>query len=79
MRLNFSTEMPEVEIGHQFRHRRVGSSVVETARVVGLADDRSGIPHVRFMVLIERANRTVEDGPRTLSLVSFLRYYNENA
>lgn len=78
MRLNFSAELPTVEVGHRFRHRRLGSGVVETARVVGLLDDRSGIPHVRFMVSIQRVNRTVEDGPRTLSLSSFLRHYSEN-
>ncbi|MFO0997415.1 MAG: hypothetical protein U1F33_12100 [Alphaproteobacteria bacterium] len=78
MRLNFSSEAPTVEVGHEFRHRRLGGGVVETARVVGLLDDRSGIPHVRFMVSIQRINRTFEEGPRTLSLSSFLRHYNEN-
>jgi hypothetical protein len=78
MRLNFNMDMPQIEIGRQFLHRRQHPSVVETARVVGLLDDRSGIPHVRFMVSIRRVNRVIEDGPRTLSLSTFLRHFNEN-
>ena len=49
----------------------------EIADVVGLLDDRSGIPHVQFMVRIERQHSTHKAGLRTLSVTSFLKYYNE--
>jgi hypothetical protein len=81
VRLNFGTDLRTVEVGHRFRHRRIatrGAIVVETAHVVGRLDDHSGIPHIQFMVSIKRINRIIEDGPRTLSLSTFVRYYNED-
>jgi hypothetical protein len=76
MILSRATESRSVQIGGIYRHRPAGTAI-ETAEVIGLLDDRSGIPHVRFMVRIERQYRSVHDGPRTLSVTSFLKYYNE--
>jgi hypothetical protein len=66
-----------IKAGGVFRYRG-NDGYVETAQVLGISSDATGIPHVRYQVLIERPNmgRLVE-GPRMLNLRSFLERFSE--
>jgi hypothetical protein len=55
--------------------RTSARQIVETARVLAIADDEGGIPHVRYNCRIHRENRVFDDGPRTLALPSFLEHF----
>lgn len=76
MFLSRAADIRPVQIGRSYRRSGPGSAK-EIADVDGLLDDRSGIPHVQFMVRIERQHSTHKAGLRTLSVTSFLKYYNE--
>ena len=70
--LNFDAE---VERGALYR-RPVSGSVVETAQVIEIAQDRMGIPHVRFQLQVARGtDARVEQ--RTLALDIFYARYKE--
>ncbi len=64
----------DVKAGSVFRriHR---DNMVETARVLSVAEDCFGIPHVRFRVCYERPNRMFLEDARVLALESFARQY----
>ena len=50
----------------------------ETAKVLAIAKDPYGIPHVRFRVSFRRPNRNFFDGgARMLALESFADHYSE--
>ena len=53
--------------------------IVETAQMLSIHDDNSGVPHVRYNCRIERENRIFDDGPRTLALPTFLERFNQAA
>jgi hypothetical protein len=61
----------EVQIGATFA-RGSATQVMETACVLAIADHEGGIPHVRYNCTLHRADRVLEDGPRTLALPAFL-------
>ncbi len=66
---------PSVMEGATYR-RVYSGNIVETARVLSIARDPAGIPHVRYELNIDRAcNRIAER--RTLALESFWRLYRE--
>ncbi len=52
--------------------RLTKTQITETARILGLTEDEGGILHVRYTSRLHRANRTLDEGQRTLSLPSFL-------
>ncbi len=60
----------EVTIGGVFRHIRKGN-VVETARVLDIAPDPMGVPHVHFMVSVKGSHRESFEEQRTLGLATF--------
>ena len=67
-----------IKAGSSFRRKR-GDATIETARVLSVASDSFGIPHVRFEVVFEKpsmASRVV-DGPRVLALNTFADMYEE--
>lgn len=68
--------MEFIKAGSAFR-RVHSEGMVETARVLSVASDSFGIPHVRYEVVFERPQRTVVDGPRILSLSTFTETYRE--
>lgn len=68
---------PTVPIGAVFRRSRNGQTCA-TAQVVAIAEDRAGIPHVRYRLRVSGAERgeTVPED-RTLSLGAFVEQYPE--
>ncbi len=56
--------------------RMTETQITETARVLGLTEDDGGILHVRYASRLHRANRTLDQGQRTLALVSFLNRFD---
>lgn len=66
-----------VRPGSTFR-RVHNDAMVETARVLSVATDSYGIPHVRFQVSFTRPDRNRFDGgARMLALKSFADQYRE--
>ncbi len=59
--------------------RMTKTQITETARVLGLAEDDVGILHVRYASRLHRANRTLDQGQRTLALLSFLSRFDRVA
>ncbi len=60
------------------RFRKVHKDkTVETARVLTVATDMLGIPHVRYELVIERAQRRFVEEPRILALKTFADTYKE--
>ena len=63
--------------GDVFR-RTNGIRVFETAEVVCVSDDRTGIPHVRFRLRVGRADSPmIQAEERTLALSAFLQHFPE--
>jgi hypothetical protein len=73
--LSRKTRVPEVNQGSLF-HRRRDHEIVETANVISVTPDASGIVHVRFDLKIS-GPRSVDVEQRTLSLEYFHRLYGE--
>jgi hypothetical protein len=70
-------EEPAIEKGCIYRRVRADRTV-ETAKVLGLHHDSFGIPHVRYQVMFGRVDGLPHrDGPRTLSVTSFMQQYRE--
>ncbi len=64
----------ELRTGATFA-RTTRTQVTETARVLSVAEDEGGIPHVRYHSRLHSADRTLEQGQRTLALPSFLNRF----
>ncbi len=64
----------ELRAGATFA-RMTETQVTETARILSVAEDEWGIPHVRYDSRLHSANRTLEQGQRTLALPSFLQRF----
>ncbi len=64
----------ELHAGATFA-RLTKTQITETARVLGVVEDEGGIPHVRYDSRLHRADRTLDQGPRTLALLSFLNRF----
>ena len=50
--------------------------VLETAHIVDVVRNTSGIPHIRYTVSLGHPTPVFEDGPRTLALSSFLERFS---
>ncbi|MCR9220918.1 MAG: hypothetical protein NXI21_11890 [Alphaproteobacteria bacterium] len=70
--------MEFVKAGTRFRRTR-SDRMVETARVLSIASDDFGIPHVRYELSVEKpvTRQTVIEGPRVLALATFTSTYCE--
>jgi hypothetical protein len=68
----------DIQIGKAFK-RVHHQHWVETAQVTGLSNDASGIPHVRFKLVIKRSDGSTDEVPRILALQSFIDTYCEAA
>ncbi len=66
----------ELRTGATFA-RMTKTQVMETARVLGVAEDKGGILHVRYDSRLHSADRTLEQGQRTLALPSFLQRFEK--
>jgi hypothetical protein len=68
----------DIRVGGIYRHSGPGN-VVETAKVIDVAPDAMGIPHVRFEVQVEqsRVRQTRFAATRTLNLETFADYFFE--
>ncbi len=64
-----------VRIGAVFA-RINAAQVTETARVLRIEHNMTGIPHVRYDFTVHRAGRVLECGPRILALPSFLKRFH---
>lgn len=52
--------------------------MIETAKVLSVAEDSYGIPHVKFQISFRRPNRnTFDEGNRMLALKTFADRYKE--
>lgn len=67
-------DMNFVRAGCQYS-RKVRGMGLETARVLSVAADHRGIPHIRYELIFERQQQRFVDGPRMLSLDTFQRTY----
>ena len=67
-----------VQAGTRYRRRR-RDNTIETARVLSIARDSFGIPHVSYELQIEKpsAAARVTDGPRVLALNTFAETFRE--
>ena len=65
-----SYRTPSVEVGASYR-RTVSSAFIETAEVLEVAEDKLGIPHVRFQLRVARGACSPTVEVRTLSLEAF--------
>ncbi len=57
--------------------RMTKTQITESARVLGLTEDDVGILHVRYVSRLHRADRTLDQGQRTLALFSFLNRFDQ--
>ncbi len=64
----------ELRTGATFA-RTIKTQITETARVLSVAEDDGGILHVRYHSRLHSADRTLEQGQRTLALPSFLNRF----
>ena len=64
----------ELRAGATFA-RTIKTQITETARILGVAEDEGGILHVRYHSRLHSADRTLEQGQRTLALPSFLERF----
>jgi len=76
--IKFNKPRPEITAGATFRHTGPGD-LIETAKVLKIAPDSMGIPHVRYEFAAQRNNLTFDglESRRTLNLDSFARYFSE--
>ena len=71
--------MEFVKAGSIFRRNR-NDYTVETARILSVASDSFGIPHVKYELAFEKpssASSRVVDGPRVLALAAFAEMYRD--
>ncbi len=68
----------DIQVGSTFRRSGPGN-LVETAKVVKIAPDALGIPHVRYDLQMVRDHRRIEglDARRTLNLETFSSLFTE--
>ena len=65
-----TNQVSPVEVGASYRRTGAGA-FVETARVLEVAPDKLGIPHVRFQLQVVRGACRPSIETRTLSLEAF--------
>jgi hypothetical protein len=68
----FKTEShrQEVKVGAIFRNVRRGN-IIETAKVLDIAPDSMGVPHVHYSLSIQSRHQEGVEEQRTLGLASF--------
>ena len=66
----------EVTVGSVFRNIRKGN-IIETAKVLDIAPDSMGVPHVHYAVSIQSSNCKCFEEQRTLGLVSFAERFGK--
>lgn len=72
-----SNETEAVQPGSTFQ-RVHPDDMIETAKVLAVAEDPYGIPHVKFQVSFRRPNRNAfDEGNRMLALKTFADRYKE--
>ena len=60
--------------------RTLGNRFLETATILELKPDLTGIPHVRYTVAFEHPDAVrVDDGPRILALARFVGEYRKQS
>ena len=76
--LNWSAKRPEVREGSVFQHKGPGN-LIETAKVLDIATDAMGIPHVRYDLAVERNKMPLDSlaSSRTLNLQSFTSHFTD--
>ncbi len=70
-----SSDTDRIRIGAVFA-RINAAQVTETARVLRIEHNMTGIPHVRYDFTVHRADRVLECGPRILALPTFLKRFH---
>jgi hypothetical protein len=66
-----------IKPGGIFRRTRE-DAVVETAEIIAVYNDPSGIPHVRFDVVFEKPDcASYREGPRVLAVEIFFEKFDE--
>ena len=71
-------QQSELRAGATFA-RMTETQITETARILGVAEDDGGILHVRYISVLHRASRTLDQGQRTLAVPSFLSRFERVA
>ena len=66
----------DVKVGEEFRKVRRGN-VVEIAKVLEIAPDCMGVPHVHYKVSIQSAHHECFEEQRTLGLTSFAERFTK--
>ncbi len=66
----------EVTVGSVFRNIRKGN-IIETAKVLDIAPDSMGVPHVHYSVSIQSSHRKCFEEQRTLGLASFAERFSK--
>jgi len=66
----------EVTVGSVFRNIRKGN-IIETAKVLDIAPDSMGVPHVHYSVSIQSSDRKCFEEQRTLGLTSFAERFSK--
>lgn len=64
----------DVKIGSVFRNVRRGN-IIEIAKVLDIAPDSMGVPHVHYAVSIRSAHQECFEEHRTLGLASFAQRF----
>lgn len=72
------TRPQDVKVGAVFRNVRRGN-IIETAKVLDIAPDSMGVPHVHFTVSIQSAHQHCFEEKRTLGLASFAERFAKAA
>lgn len=73
----FKTEKrrQEVKVGAIFRNVRRGN-IIETAKVLDIAPDSMGVPHVHFALSVQSTHQEGVEEHRTLGLATFAEKFS---
>ena len=74
--LKSASRRETVSVGEIFRRVRSGN-IVETAKVLDIAPDSMGVPHVHYEVSIRGGKQQIIEEQRTLGLASFSESYTK--
>jgi len=65
----------DVKVGAVFRNIRRGN-IIETAKVLDIAPDSMGVPHVHYTLSIQSTHQEGVEEHRTLGLASFAEKFS---
>ena len=74
--LKTTSSRQNVNVGETFRRVRSGN-LVETAKVLDIAPDSMGVPHVHYEVSIQGGEKQCLEEQRTLGLASFAERFTK--